>query len=92
MKQRLVRIDPLSAARVVGLLYFLVGLLALPFVYSMFVLTPEGIGFSPTIVLVEPFLVSGVGYATTAVSCVLFNWLAGRFGGLEVEFDGEEDS
>ena len=92
MKQRLVRIDPLSAARVVGLLYFLVGLLALPFVYSMFVLTPEGIGFSPTIVLVEPFLLSGIGYASTAAGCVLFNWLAGRLGGLEVEFDAEDGS
>jgi hypothetical protein len=90
VKQRLVRIDPLAAARVVGLLYFLIGLLALPFVYFMFVLTPEGIGFSPTIVLLEPFLLSGVGYASTAVGCVLFNWLAGRLGGLEVELEAAD--
>lgn len=86
MKHRLVRVDPLCAARLVALLYFVFGLAALPFLYFVFVLTPEGIGFSAGVVLLEPLLLSGFGFATTVVACMTFNALAGRFGGLEVEF------
>ncbi len=85
MKHRLMRVDPLCAARVIALLFFLVGVGVLPFLYYGFVLTPEGIGFSSTVVLIEPVLLSGLGFTMTLLTCVLFNWLTGRFGGLEIE-------
>lgn len=85
MKQRVVRVDPLSAARVVALLYFIIGVIALPFLYLGFVVTPTGLGFSPGLVFLEPFLLSGIGFASTALACALFNSLAGRFGGLEID-------
>ncbi len=85
MRQRLVRVDPLCAARVIALLYFVLGLLALPFLYLGFVVSPEGVGFSPGVILLEPLLFSGFGFASTALGCGLFNALAHRFGGLEIE-------
>lgn len=86
MKQRLVHVDPLCAARLGGLMGLLVGLLALPFLYLRLVVRPEGLGFSAGVVLLEPLLVSGIGFAFAVSGCLLFNWLAARFGGLEVEF------
>lgn len=86
MKQRLVHVDPLCAARLGGLMGFLLGLMALPFIYLSFVVRPERLGFSAGLVLLEPLLVSGIGFAFAVLGCLLFNWLAARFGGLEVEF------
>ena len=90
MKFHLVRIDPFRAARVAAAMYFLVGLAILPFLYFAFVVAPTGIGFSLSIILLSPFLTSGLGYASTALGCMFYNWLAGRFGGLEVELHRQE--
>ena len=86
MKQRLVHVDPLCAARLGAALSFTFGLLALPFLYYTFVVAPVGLGFSPLVVLLAPFLLAGLGLATAALACGLFNGLAARFGGLEVDF------
>jgi len=85
MKQRLVRVDPLCAARVAALLTFLPGLAVLPFLHLAFVAEPERLGFSGTVVFLIPVLISGLAFALAAIGCFLFNWLASRFGGLEIE-------
>lgn len=90
MKYHLLRIDPFRAARIAGVLYFLVGLTILPFFYFAFVVAPEGIGFSRGIILLSPILISGIGYASTALGCFFYNWLAGRLGGFEVDLHGED--
>ena len=90
MKYHLTRIDPFRAARVAAAMYFLVGLVILPFLYFAFVVAPEGIGFSRTIILLSPFLTSGIGYASTAIGCFFYNWLAGRLGGFEVDLHRQE--
>lgn len=90
MKCHLVLIDPFRAARVAAAMYFLVGLAILPFLYFAFVLAPDGIGFSRGIILISPLLTSGIGYASTAVVCFFYNWLAGRLGGFEVDLHHQE--
>jgi hypothetical protein len=90
MKYHLVRIDPFRAARVAAAMYFLVGLAILPFLYFAFVMAPDGIGFSRGVILLSPFLTSGIGYASTAVVCFVYNWLAGRLGGFEVDLHHQE--
>lgn len=85
MRQRITRVDPLGAARLAALLHFLIGLMILPFLYFAFVLTPTGIGFSAAMVLLVPVLLGGFAFALASVGCLLFNWLAGRYGGLEIE-------
>lgn len=86
MRQRLVHVDPLCAARLGAALALTFGLLALPFLYYAFVVAPVGIGFSPLVVLLSPVLLAGLGLTAAALACGLFNWLAARFGGLEVDF------
>jgi hypothetical protein len=85
MKYHLVRIDPLRAARVAALMYFVVGLAILPVLYFVYVLAPEGIGFSTGMVLLSPFLTAGVGFASTAFGCLVYNWLAKHIEGFEIE-------
>jgi len=85
MAQRLTRIDPLQAAKIAGVLYFLVGLLATPFFYYAYVISPEGLGFGPGFVLGLPFLYAGIGFAFTALACGCYNILARRLGGIEIE-------
>ncbi|HEX5005041.1 MAG TPA: hypothetical protein VFV65_06980 [Gemmatimonadales bacterium] len=85
MKYRLVHVDPLCAARLVAVLCFVVGIAVLPFLYYGFVVAPQGRGFSRLVILLTPFLLAGCGLALSAIASGLFNWLAGRFGGLEVE-------
>lgn len=85
MKYHLVRIDPFRAARMAAAMYFLVGLAILPILYFAYVIAPEGIGFSATVILVSPFLTAGLGFASTALGCVFYNWLVGHLGGFEIE-------
>lgn len=78
MESQLARVDPFRAARVVAIVFLLVGLVALPFLYHDLVVTPEHLGFSKLVVFIIPFLLSGIGFATTALGCVLYNWLIDR--------------
>ncbi len=89
MKYHLVRIDPLRAARIAAAMYFLVGLAILPFVYVAFVLAPDGLGFSLELVLLSPFLTAGLGFASTTLGCFVYNWMARRVDGVELEMHRE---
>jgi len=85
MKSLPVQVDPFRAARVVAVLFFLVGLAVLPFLYYDLVVTPERLGFSKLIVFMVPFLISGIGFAATAIGCVAYNWWVGKAGGARGE-------
>jgi hypothetical protein len=86
---RLVRVDPLQAAKIAAALYFLVGLVVTPFVFYAYVISPVGIGFSPRFVLGLPFLYAGVGFAFTALASATYNALARWLGGVEIELTVE---
>jgi len=85
MAQRLTRIDPLQAAKMAAVLYFLLALLVTPLLYYAYVISPEGLGFGPGFVLGLPFLYAGIGFAFTALACGCYNMLARRMGGIEIE-------
>jgi len=85
MKYHLTRIDPFRAARVAAAMYFLVGVAILPFLYLAFVLAPTGIGFSAGMILLSPFLTAGLGFASTALGCVVYNWVTRHVGAFEID-------
>jgi hypothetical protein len=89
MVHRLVRVDPLQAAKISAALYFLVGLLVTPFFYFSYVIAPAGLGFTPGLIVGLPFLYAGVGFAFTALGCAVYNALARRLGGVEIELSTE---
>lgn len=89
MVHRLSRIAVGQTAKVAGLLYGLMGIILLPiFLIPAFVGAEDG-GFPAAFVLVLPILYGVFGYIFTAIGCALYNWVAGKVGGIEFNLDTE---
>jgi len=94
MKMQLRRIGPLSAARVTGVLYFLLGAIA-----ALFLLLASGLGgfaaanrgnFNPPdtpIILVIPIFYGIGGFIGGLITAALYNVVAGLTGGLEFDLE-----
>ena len=87
--QRIKRFGVWQTARVAGLLY-LIGsaLFCLPMA-AMILLFNVSLkqGVSGVFMLVIPIFYGAVGFFSTALMCVLYNFIAGKFGGIEVEIE-----
>jgi hypothetical protein len=78
------RIAPLQAAKVLSILYAVVGLLLLPlFLVPAMMGTDTGFGIGGAVAL--PFLYAAMGFVTTLIGCALYNLVAGWMGGIEIE-------
>ncbi len=89
MVHRLSRIAVGQTAKVAGLLYGLMGILLLPFFLIPAFLGVEDDGFPTALALVLPILYGVFGYIFTAIGCALYNWVAGKMGGIEFTLDTE---
>ena len=93
MKHRIRRVAPVQVAKVMGVLYGIMGLCFVPiflFVGSVAPTEPDevlGTGFSTTLALVMPVLYGGFGFIFTLIGAALYNLVASFVGGIEVEFD-----
>jgi hypothetical protein len=98
------RIGPLSLAKISGILYAIIGLVAGFFFAAMaFIMAAVGSNFDggggafPGILIgvvtifAAPILYGLMGFLAGLVSAVLYNLLAGVIGGVEVEF-GEQNT
>lgn len=85
MERTIVRVDPHQAGRLMGGVYFLIGILSMLPALAVALLggdqSPLGLG----VTLFLPVLYAVVGYLGTVVFCALFNFVAGRMGGVRVE-------
>jgi len=89
MVHRLSRISVGQTAKVAGLLYGLMGIILLPlFLIPAFLGADEG-GFPAAFAVVLPVLYGVFGYIFTALGCALYNWVAGKVGGIELNLDTE---
>jgi hypothetical protein len=86
--QRLNRFSVGQTAKVIGMLYGLMGIVALPLFLAFSIYAPPesrfGIGFA----ILVPVLYAVCGFIFTAVGCMLYNFVAGLVGGIEVQLDG----
>ena len=89
MVHRLSRFSVGQTAKVVGILYGLMGLIMLPFFLIPATLSPEEGGFGVGLALALPILYGVFGFIFTAIGCALYNWIAGKVGGIEVSLDTE---
>ncbi len=89
MVQRLSRFSVGQTAKVLGLLYALMGLIAVPFFLLAAMLSPNGAGFGVGFALALPIFYGLLGFVFTAIGCALYNWVAGKVGGIEISLDGE---
>lgn len=89
MVQRLSRFSIGQTAKVLGLLYGLMGLIFVPFllIATMFSSGEESIGIGLALAL--PILYGLLGFVFTAIGCALYNWVARKVGGIELSLDTE---
>jgi len=85
--QRLRRFSIGQTAKVLGVLYALMGLIFLPFLLLASLFSPKQAGFGVGFALALPILYGICGFIFTAIGCALYNWVAGMVGGIEVQFD-----
>ena len=88
MIQRLRRFSIGQTAKVVGVLYLLIGLIALPFIIIASLVSPRHAGWGVGFALALPILYGICGFIFTAIGCAVYNWVAGMVGGIEVQMDG----
>jgi hypothetical protein len=94
MVQRLSSFSVGQTAKVLGLLYGLMGFLTVPFIVLAGIWIPpgRGSGFGIGYALTIPLLYGAMGFVFTAVGCSLYNWVAGMVGGIEIRLDGDGGS
>lgn len=85
MVQRIDRFSVGQSAKVVGILYALMGLVFVPFFLLAALFSPRQAGFGVGFALVVPVLYGAAGFVFTAIGCALYNLVAGWVGGIEVE-------
>jgi len=76
-----------QTAKVVAVLYALMGLVFLPVLLIASMFSPKEAGFSTGLALGLPIIYGVCGFIFTAVGCALYNFVAGLVGGIEVEMD-----
>ena len=88
MVQRLSSFSVGQTAKVLGLLYGLMGLIIVPFFVLAASFSPHrdgsfGLGFA----LALPVIYGAMGFVFTALGCAMYNWVAGLVGGIEIKLD-----
>jgi transmembrane protein DUF3566 len=94
MKQRITRVDPLQVAKVLGVLYVVIGFIILvPVFLIVGKAVPQeaqdlGFGLGMGFTLVMPVIYGIFGFIFTLIGAALYNFVAGMVGGIEVELEG----
>lgn len=81
-----------QTAKVVGALYALMGLILVPVVLIVGMVSPDKSAVGPGFALLLPVLYGVLGFIFTAIGCAVYNFVAGLVGGIEVELDGSRAS
>jgi Transmembrane domain of unknown function (DUF3566) len=74
-----------QTAKVVAVLYALMGLVFVPFFLIAAMYSPKYTGFGPGLALLLPIFYGVLGFIFTAIGCAIYNFVAGLVGGVEVE-------
>lgn len=85
MAQRIRRFSPGQTTKVMGVTYALTGLVYLPFYVIMAIINPDGNWLELAIMFW--IFMSVFGTVLVAISCVLYNVVAGWVGGIEIELE-----
>ena len=85
MPQQIRRFGVGQTAKVIGVLYALMGLVFVPIVLIASMYSPDKTGFGPGFALALPVMYGVLGFVFTAIGCAIYNVVAGLVGGIEVE-------
>jgi hypothetical protein len=78
-----------QTAKVVAVLYALMGLIFVPIFLVAAAIAPKEAGFGTGFALALPILYGVLGFIFTAIACAVYNFVAGFVGGIEVELESE---
>lgn len=87
MPQRVRRFGVLQTAKVIAVLYALIGLVFVPIFLIVSMVSPDKSGLGMGFSLLMPILYGVLGFVFTAISCAIYNFVAGLVGGIELELD-----
>ena len=86
MRQQIARLSVHQTAKVFAVIYGLLGLVFLPIMWLATSFTAENeFGAGGLWMLIFPAMYAVFGYVFTAIACVIYNWVAGMIGGIEIE-------
>jgi hypothetical protein len=88
MGQQIRRFGIVQTAKVIAVLYFLVGLVLLPVFLVIATFSPKEAEFGSGFALALPVIYGVMGFIATAIGCAIYNFIAGFVGGIEVELEG----
>ena len=95
MRQQISRLSVHQTAKVLAILYGMMGLVFVPFFLIMPMMMPSeagAVGFGMGFALLFPVIYAVFGYVFVAIGCLLYNLVAGWVGGIEVEMRGEPEA
>ncbi|MEO5580479.1 MAG: hypothetical protein ABIR58_07450, partial [Gemmatimonadaceae bacterium] len=87
MAQRIRRFGVGQTAKVMGVLYGLIGVVFIPFILIAAKFAPEQSGFGVGFAVALPVIYALFGFVFTAIVCAIYNLVAGWTGGVEVMLD-----
>ena len=88
MPQQIRRFGIGQTAKVIGVLYALMGLVFVPIFLISAMFAPKETGLGTGFAFALPILYGVCGFIFTAIGCAIYNVVAGWVGGVEVELDG----
>jgi len=86
MTQRIRRFGVGQTAKVLGVLYALMGVVLVPIFLIAAMFAPNAAGFGFGIAIAMPIVYGVAGFVFTAIGCLIYNLVAGWVGGIEIDF------
>ena len=87
MVQQLTRFSIIQTSKVAGVTYALLGVLFGAGFFVASLVSPNLGGYGLGFAILLPILYGSCGFVITAISCAIYNWVAGMVGGIEVQWD-----
>jgi transmembrane protein DUF3566 len=84
---RIRRFGVAQTAKVVGILYALMGIALIPLFLVATLFAPNRSGFSLGFAAMWPVIYGVTGFIFTAIGCALYNVVADLVGGIEIDVD-----
>lgn len=91
MTQRIRRFGVAQTAKFFGVMYALIGLIALPIFVLVAMVAPRQAGFGLGLAILLPICYGLLGFVFSAIGCLVYNAVASWVGGIEIEL-GESAS
>lgn len=87
MQYRIRRFGVQSTALTIGILYFFIALILVPFFFAASRNSPPEQALPGIAFVLGPFIYAIIGYVASAVGCWLYNLIAGWSGGISLTLD-----